>query len=155
MLMEAQESHNEEAIVKFHKHINDKVMRTHFIPKQETFNQDSFRPFFRKNLDIGFNPEDDEFLQTELTFKELFDFREKYSESIDMYPECFIDAKVLYQFARRKPNTVEELVQILHEYGISSEEAFLKQSLPHIAQIVQKSSQDYSKEKDKLQDHYK
>lgn len=56
LLQKAQLTNDQEKIDSFYRTINDKVLNTAFVPKQDVIQDDTYRQFFRKCVDIGFDP---------------------------------------------------------------------------------------------------
>jgi len=72
---------------------------------------------FRKSIDY-FDPESDEYLKTEITFKSIHNLREKLAKQLDINRNEVFKPNELYLLALKRPDSVEKLEKILTEANI-------------------------------------
>ena len=81
--------------------------------KQEGFDpKDSYKKHFKRLIDF-YDPLNDDYLQSELVFRELFNLRENCAERLDINREALISNDTLLILARSRPVNIDSFNQIV------------------------------------------
>ena len=78
--------------------------------------KESYRRHFKKAID--FYDQSDEYVKTELVFRELYNLRERCAERLDISQTLLLSNDAVLVFARQRPTTLSKFNAVLKKFSI-------------------------------------
>jgi hypothetical protein len=110
-------AHGDNKVIEWIEQFNHRVTEATYSMKRENFNSETYRKPFRKFMDF-FDPTSDEFLTTELVYRDLYQFRELLSQLLDVNKKSLFCDDLLGLIARLQPRSTDALNQIFSDHSI-------------------------------------
>jgi len=98
---------------------------TYRLRQQNRAGEDGYRKHFKKAMDV-YEPESDEFLLSELIFKELFEANDKVAELTDHHPETVFSITDMLYCCRSKPQDDKQFGMFVEKFHLEEKEELLK-----------------------------
>ena len=130
---------------KFFEDQASKAAKVTFRLKSQDFDpEEGYRKYFKRLID--FYDQSDEYLQSELVFREIFALREICAERIDVNKELLLSDAAVLILARQRPTTEAIFAKVLQNFSMAKSEAQMKRLIqlgPLLVQTIADSLASY------------